>query len=81
VVVVLALGLTLSLMDRLIIALMIGPLKRDLVLSDTEISLLQGLAFTLFYVIAGLPLGRIADRGSRRGLAPHAAGTATSLPS
>jgi MFS family permease len=69
VVIVLALGLTLSLMDRLIIALMIGPIKRDLVLSDTDISLLQGLAFTLFYVIAGLPLGRIADRGSRRRLA------------
>jgi MFS family permease len=69
VVVVLALGLTLSLMDRLIIALMIGPIKRDLALSDTDIGLLQGLAFTLLYVIAGLPLGRIADRGSRRGLA------------
>jgi len=69
VVIVLALGLTLSLMDRLIIALMIGPIKRDLALSDTELSLLQGLAFTLLYVIAGLPLGRIADRGSRRGLA------------
>jgi MFS family permease len=69
VVIVLALGLTLSLMDRLIIALMIGPIKRDLSLSDTDISLLQGLAFTLLYVLAGLPLGRLADRSSRRGLA------------
>jgi MFS family permease len=69
VVVVLALGLTLSLMDRSIIGLMIGPMKRDLHLSDTDIGLLQGLAFMLLYVLAGLPLGRIADRGSRRALA------------
>lgn len=69
VVVILALALTLSLMDRLIIALMIQPIKHDLRLSDTQISLLQGLAFTILYVIAGLPLGRIADRWSRRALA------------
>jgi MFS family permease len=69
VVVALTLGLTLSLMDRMIISLMIGPIKHDLRLSDTQISLLQGLAFTLLYVAAGLPLGRLADRWSRRGLA------------
>lgn len=69
VVIVLMLGLTLSLMDRLIIALMIGPIKHDLRLSDTQISLLQGLAFTLLYVTAGVPLGRLADRWSRRALA------------
>ncbi len=68
-VVVLALGLTLALMDRLIIALMIKPIKHDLSLSDTQVSLLQGLAFTITYVVAGLPLGRAADRGSRRLLA------------
>ena len=68
VVIVLTLGLTLSLMDRMIIALMIGPIKHDLQLSDTQISLLQGLAFTLLYVTAGLPLGRLADRRSRRNL-------------
>src|SRR5882762_7456635 len=68
VVIVLTLGLTLSLMDRMIIALMIGPIKHDLQLSDTQISLLQGLAFTLFYVTAGLPLGRLADRWNRRSL-------------
>jgi MFS family permease len=55
-------------MDRMIIALMIGPIKHDLQLSDTQISLLQGLAFTLLYVTAGLPLERLADRWSRRSL-------------
>ena len=34
--------------------------------SDTEISLLTGLAFSMFYAIMGLPLGRLVDRGSRR---------------
>jgi MFS family permease len=69
VVIVLTLGLTLSLMDRMIIALMIGPIKHDMGLSDTQISLLQGLAFTILYVTAGLPLGRLADRWSRRSIA------------
>ena len=69
VVVVLALGLTLSLMDRLIIALMIGPIKRDLALSDTDIGLLQGLAFTLLYVIAGLPTAALGVPAAAASLA------------
>jgi MFS family permease len=68
VVVVLALGLTLSLMDRMIIALMIEPIKRDLSLSDVQVSLVHGMAFTLTYVFAGLALGRVADQGNRRWL-------------
>ncbi len=69
VVLVLMMGMTLSLADRLIMGLMIAPMRHDLSLSNTEISLLHGLAFTILYVLAGLPLGRFADRGSRRGLA------------
>jgi MFS family permease len=69
VVTVIALALTLSLMDRMIIALMIQPIKHDLRLTDTQISLLQGLAFAILHVIAGLPLGRLADRWNRRTLA------------
>ncbi|MBB6123691.1 spinster family MFS transporter [Sphingobium subterraneum] len=69
VVVVLALALTLSLMDRMIMALMIAPIQRDLALSDTQVSLIHGFAFTILYVLAGFPLGRIADRGSRRSVA------------
>jgi MFS family permease len=68
VVVILALGLTLSFADRMILALMIGPIKHDLHLTDSQVGLVHGLAFTLLYVVAGLPLGRIADNGSRRGL-------------
>lgn len=69
VVVVLTLAFTLSMIDRMILTLLVEPIKRDLGLSDTELSLLHGFAFTLLYVICGFPLGRLADRHSRRALA------------
>ncbi len=59
---------TLSFIDRQILALLVGPIKRDLTLSDFEFSLLSGFAFALFYTFFGLPFARHADRGSRRGL-------------
>src|SRR5690606_24383075 len=37
-------------------------------ISDTQMSLLMGLSFAIFYTIAGIPLGRVADSRSRRGL-------------
>ena len=55
-----------SMLDRQTIYLMVDPIKADLHLSDTEISLLQGLAFTIFYSIAALPLGWAVDRYPRR---------------
>jgi len=59
---------TLSFVDRQILSLLVGPIKRDLHISDTKIGLLQGLAFAAFYTVLGLPMGRIADRRSRRNL-------------
>ncbi len=59
---------TLSFIDRQILSLLVRPIKRDLALSDTQVGLLQGLAFALFYTFCGLPLGRIADAHSRRRL-------------
>lgn len=55
-------GLYFSFIDRQILALMIEPIKADLQLSDTQFSLLHGLAFSLFYAVMGLPLAYIADR-------------------
>ncbi|MBV9509039.1 MAG: MFS transporter, partial [Caulobacteraceae bacterium] len=52
-------------LDRQILSLLVEPLKRDLGLSDTGISLLQGFAFALFMAVAGLPIGRLVDRGRR----------------
>src|SRR5216683_2185076 len=57
---------TLSFVDRQILSLLVGPMKRDLAISDTRIGLLQGLAFALFYGLMGLPLGRLADTRNRR---------------
>ena len=58
---------TLSFIDRQILNVMIGPIKRDLGgLSDTEISLIIGLAFSTVYSLTTLPLARIADRFNRR---------------
>lgn len=55
----------LSFIDRMIIGLLVEPLKADLDLSDTQVSLLQGLAFALFYTLVGLPIGRLIDRSAR----------------
>ena len=57
---------TLSFVDRQILSLLVGPMKRDLAISDTRIGLLQGIAFALFYGLMGLPLGRLADTRNRR---------------
>jgi predicted MFS family arabinose efflux permease len=54
-----------SFVDRQVISLMIEPIKQDLHLSDSAIGLLQGFAFTLCFSVAGLPLGRLIDRGDR----------------
>lgn len=57
-----------SFIDRQIIALMVTPIQRDLQLSDTQMSMLLGPAFALFFAALGLPMGTLADRFSRRGL-------------
>lgn len=56
----------LSILDRQIIALLVQPMKGDLGLTDTQLGLLQGVAFALFYGIAGLPIGWAVDRYPRR---------------
>jgi MFS family permease len=52
--------------DRQIINLLVEDIKADLDLTDTQISLLQGLAFALFYTLMAVPLGRLADTSNRR---------------
>jgi MFS family permease len=59
---------TLSFIDRQILGFMVDPVKRDLHLSDTSVSLLHGFAFAIFYTAVGLFLGRFADRYNRRRL-------------
>ncbi|WP_404713902.1 MFS transporter [Sphingomonas sp. MMS24-J13] len=57
-----------SQIDRGILALFVQPMKRDFHLTDTQVSLLLGFAFTFFYVVGGPPLSRMADRGVRKSL-------------
>lgn len=65
---ILMVAYVLSFIDRQILNLLVGPIRRDLVISDTQMSLLMGLSFALFYTVCGIPLGRLADTRSRRGL-------------
>jgi MFS family permease len=55
-----------SFVDRQVLALLVEPIKASLAIGDTQLSLLQGLAFGLFYAAMGLPCGMMIDRYSRR---------------
>ncbi|MBI3448926.1 MAG: MFS transporter [Acidobacteria bacterium] len=55
-----------SFVDRQILSLLVQPVRRDLAISDTQMSLLMGASFALFYTFFGIPLGRAADSRSRR---------------
>ena len=59
---------TLSFVDRLIVGLLVEPIKADLGLSDTQISLVHGFSFAVFYTLCGLIMGRLADVLNRRNL-------------
>lgn len=58
----------LSFVDRVILALLVQPLKADLHVSDLQLGLLFGPAFAVFYAVLGLPIARLADRGNRKWL-------------
>lgn len=68
VVAVLTLANISSFLDRQILALLVVPIKRDMHLSDTKVSLLMGLSFALFYTIFGIVISRFADRTNRRNI-------------
>lgn len=55
-----------SFVDRQILTLLVGPIRRDLGVSDTGMSLLLGLSFALFFSVLGFPIARLADRRNRR---------------
>ena len=52
--------------DRQVLAILLESIKADLGASDTAMGFLSGFAFALFYTVAGIPIARWADRGSRR---------------
>jgi MFS family permease len=55
-----------SFIDRQILNLLVRPIRRDLGITDFQMSLLMGFSFALFYTFFGIPLGRLADSRNRR---------------
>ena len=55
-----------SIADRLVLSILIEDIKRDFALSDSQLGLLTGVAFSLFYVLFGFPFARLADRSTRK---------------
>jgi MFS family permease len=66
VVAVLMLAYISSFIDRQVLALLVAPIKRDFHVTDTQISLLIGFSFAIFYTFLGIPIGRMADSKSRK---------------
>ena len=63
---VLVLVYAVNFIDRNILSVLLQPIKEELQVSDTAMGFLTGFAFAVFYTFAGIPIARIADRGSRR---------------
>jgi MFS family permease len=57
---------TLSFLDRKVLSLLVEPIRHDLGINDFQFSLLQGAAFSIFYIALSLPVGWLVDRFSRR---------------
>src|SRR5262249_25164571 len=54
-----------SLFDRQVMSIVAGSVKADLHLSNTDMGILSGTVFAVFYAIFGIPLGRLADGWNR----------------
>ena len=65
-VIILLLAYILSFVDRIIMSLLVIPIQSDLGISDTQMGLLMGLAFAIFYVAIGIPIAKLSDEKSRR---------------
>ena len=62
---VLLLAYILSFIDRNVMAVLIGPIREDFAITDFQYSLLHGFAFSMFYIVLGLPIARLADTRTR----------------
>ncbi len=56
----------LSFIDRNVMAVLIGPIRQDLHITDFQYSLLHGFAFSMFYIVLGIPIARLADHSNRK---------------
>jgi len=55
-----------NIIDRSIMGLLVEPVKTEMALTDTQMGILTGFAFAAFYLVFGIILARVADRGSRK---------------
>ena len=62
---ILVLVYTFNFIDRQIVGILAVPIKADLLLTDTQLGLMGGLAFALFYTALGIPIAMLADRKNR----------------
>ncbi|MEM8768740.1 MAG: MFS transporter [Pseudomonadota bacterium] len=62
---ILFVGYVVNFIDRSILSILLEPIKLELELNDTQLGLLGGLAFALFYTTLGIPIAALADRWSR----------------
>ena len=63
---ILVIAFIFSFVDRIIIGLLVGPIRADLGVSDFAIGMLGGFAFAVFYAVVGIPIGRLSDRYNRK---------------
>jgi MFS family permease len=61
-----------SVADRLVFGILVEDIKAEFALSDFELGLLGGAAFSLVYVLAGFPAARLADRSTRKNIVASA---------
>jgi len=68
VLVMLTLVYVFNFIDRQLLVILQEAIKKELELSDTQLGLLSGFTFALFYVTLGIPIARLADKGNRRNI-------------
>ncbi|MEE4360210.1 MAG: MFS transporter [Pseudomonadales bacterium] len=71
---VLVVTYTFNFIDRQILGILVEPIRLELGVGDTEMGLLTGLGFAIFYTLMGIPIARLADRSNRRNLIAGAVG-------
>ena len=63
---IICIGYIFAFIDRIVVGLLTISIQKDLLLSDTQMGVLQGIAFALFYTLFGIPIGWLADRWNRK---------------
>ena len=59
---------TINIADRLVVSILLEDIKAEFVLSDAQVGILAGLAFSLFYAFMGIPIARLADKTNRKNI-------------